>query len=73
MLARTIWAPAARTSAGERLFTVPSVATGMKAGVSTAPWAVRIRPRRAAPSVPMTSKPKARIARYTISMASPYE
>ncbi len=74
MLARTICAPAARTSAGDKLLTLPTVATGMKAGVSTTPCAVRMRPRRAAPSVARSSKPKARIpSAYTTSMASPYE
>src|SRR5258708_7132373 len=33
-----------------RLFTLPRVPTGMKTGVSTTPWGVVIRPRRAAPS-----------------------
>jgi hypothetical protein len=36
--------PAARTSPGVRPFTVPSVATGMNAGVSTAPCGVTSRP-----------------------------
>src|SRR5262245_40891195 len=54
-------APAALRSPGPRLFTVPSVATGMKAGVSIAPRAVRSHPARAAPSVPTISRSTARI------------
>src|SRR6185437_10689221 len=45
-----ICAPVARTSSGRIAFTVAAVPTGMKAGVSTAPCAVSIRPRRAPPS-----------------------
>src|SRR6185503_10614141 len=58
-----IWAPAALRSSGLRLFTVPCVATGMKAGVSTSPWGVRSRPARAAPSVLTTVSSTARILR----------
>src|SRR5229473_6845372 len=45
-----ISAPVAATSSGRIAFTVAAVPTGMKAGVSTIPCAVCIRPRRAAPS-----------------------
>src|SRR5262249_6004358 len=53
-----IWAPAARRSAGARLLTEPWVATAMKAGVSTAPRGVSMRPRRAPPSVRSSAKAK---------------
>src|SRR5881628_157286 len=44
-------APAASRSSGVSALTVACVPTGMKTGVSTTPWAVVRRPRRAAPSV----------------------
>src|SRR5918995_6187602 len=53
---RTICDPMARSSSGSRLFTVPFVPTGMKAGVRTSPCTVRRMPARAAPSVAVTSK-----------------
>ena len=40
--------PAARNSSGVSVLTDPAVPTGMNAGVSTSPWAVRMRPARAA-------------------------
>ena len=59
MLASTICAPVSATIAGVNAFTVAAVPTGMKAGVSTVPWAVSSRPRRARPSVPVSAKPTA--------------
>ena len=43
-----IWAPRPSTWAWVRPLTVPWLATGMKAGVSTVPWGVSRRPVRAA-------------------------
>ncbi len=51
MLASTILAPKASTSSMTRPFTVPSVPTGMKAGVGTSPCGVRKVPLRAEDSV----------------------
>jgi hypothetical protein len=51
VLASTISAPRSRTSDMLTLFTVPSVPTGMKAGVWRGPWGVLKVPARAAPSV----------------------
>src|SRR6185436_7925400 len=50
-----IEAPAAASSRGGIPLTAPSVPTGMKAGVSTTPWGVESRPRRAAPHLATTS------------------
>jgi hypothetical protein len=46
----------AATDSGSIALTVAAVPTGMKAGVSMLPWAVAIRPRRAAPSAARSSK-----------------
>ena len=43
-------APVARTWPAVSPLTVAAVATGMKAGVATSPWAVASRPALAAPS-----------------------
>src|ERR1035438_2530281 len=43
-----IWAPISWRWAGVTALTVPWVPTGMKAGVSMAPWTVASLPRRAA-------------------------
>src|SRR6188508_2238539 len=51
-------APAARTAAVCTPLMVACVPTGMKAGVRTVPCAVAIAPRRAAPSVAVSVKPK---------------
>src|SRR6478736_6400826 len=51
-------APVASTAAGCMPFTVACVPIGMKAGVRTVPCAVMISPRRAAPSVASSVKPK---------------
>ena len=56
MLASTISAPVWRSIAGVIALTVAAVPTGMKAGVSTVPWALCRRPRRAAPSLASSSK-----------------
>ena len=48
-----------RPTAAVIALTVPPVPTGMKAGVSTVPCAVVMRPRRAAPSVPSSRRQKA--------------
>ena len=51
VLPRITWAPSARTSSGCSALTLAFVPTGMNAGVGISPWAVRITPARAAPSV----------------------
>src|SRR5690242_13526605 len=51
-----IEAPAPSNSWGVIPLTAPSVPTGMNAGVSTTPWGVVSRPRRAWPSVARTWK-----------------
>ena len=56
VLPSTISAPVSATDCGSMAFTVPPVPSGMKAGVSTVPCAVPMRPRRAVPSVPSNSK-----------------
>src|SRR3954451_17464069 len=48
-------APAASSSCGDTPLTAPRVPTGMNAGVSTTPWGVVSRPRRASPRVASTS------------------
>ena len=48
MLPRISSKPSASTSAALRVRTAPRVASGMNAGVSTVPCAVRSRPARAA-------------------------
>src|SRR6185436_4610082 len=63
-----IEAPAAASSRGGIPLTAPSVPTGMKAGVSTTPWGVESRPRRAAPQVAVTSNVR---GTETISQRSP--
>ena len=50
-LASTIVAPASSSCAGVTPLTEPWVATGMNAGVSTTPWGVVSRPRRAPPGL----------------------
>ena len=57
--------------AGARLFTEPCVATGMNAGVSTAPCAVRMRPSRGR-AVDLRAA-RTRTPSRPTSMASPYE
>src|SRR5215471_11235236 len=42
-----IWVPISRNSRGSMALTLPWVPTDMKTGVSTTPWAVVNRPRRA--------------------------
>jgi len=54
-----IWAPISRSWRGVTDFTVPWVPTGMKMGVSTTPWRVRSRPRRAAVAVSVCRSSKA--------------
>src|SRR6202166_3035192 len=51
-------APAADSSWGVTPLTAPRVPTGMKAGVSTPPWGVVRRPRRAAGAAPRAAAPE---------------
>ncbi len=53
-----ISAPVDRTASAVIALTVAAVPTGMKAGVSTVPCAVWMRPRRARPSLASSSKAK---------------
>src|SRR6266699_1932820 len=55
-------APTALRSAGESARTLPCVPTGMKAGVSTAPWGSVSMPVRALPDVAWTVKSNIRLA-----------
>ena len=55
MLASRSTAPAAARSRGVTALTAPAVPTGMNAGVSTGPCGVSSRPRRARPSLAVTS------------------
>jgi hypothetical protein len=51
-------APVARTLSGFIALTVAAVPTGMNAGVRISPRRIRMRPVRALPSVPWSSKAK---------------
>ena len=53
-----IWAPISRNWIGVTALTVPCVPTGMKMGVSTTPWGVVSRPRRAAVAGSVWSRAK---------------
>ncbi len=61
-------APTDSRSRGDSARTVPCVPTGMKAGVSTAPWGSVSVPARAAPAV--ASRRKVNMG-YKMAMASP--
>ncbi len=70
VFANRMSAPAAVRSSGASVFTDPTVPTGMNAGVSTSPWAVRILPARAAVVVSVFSSVNVKAIRASAPLES---